>query len=129
MPLTEPSIHKSIPLVLTALRGLPALVLPLVMSESAVVVSTMPLESTRAITRLIELEPEVVILAVPTSASYPVAVKYRPSLDKVIKPSLVPVPLAVSLLFEPLTAVGIGIDWTKPPAIVYSSRKTGVALP
>src|ERR1700720_2199047 len=126
MPLTEPSIHKSVPLVLVALRGLPALVA--LISASAVVVSTMLLASTRAITRLTVEEGEVVILAVPSAASYPVAVRYRPSADKVINPSLVAVALAVSLLFDPTTVVGIAIDCTgDPPDVVYSSRKTAVA--
>jgi hypothetical protein len=39
-------------------------------------------------------EAEAVIFAVPTSALYPIAVKYRPPLDKVINPSPVAVPLA-----------------------------------
>jgi hypothetical protein len=49
--------------------------------------------------------------------------------DKVINPSLVAVPLAVKRLFKPLTVVGIGIELPVGlPAIVYSSRKTAVAL-
>jgi len=39
-------------------------------------------------------EAEAVIFAVPTSALYPVAVKYRPSLEKVINPSPVAAPPA-----------------------------------
>jgi hypothetical protein len=37
-------------------------------------------------------------------------------------------PLAVSLLFEPDTVVGIGIDWISVPLVEYSSRKTGAAF-
>jgi hypothetical protein len=51
-------------------------------------------EGEGAITRLILEEAEVVIFAIPKPASYPVAVKYHPSLDKVINPSPVAVPLA-----------------------------------
>ena len=65
--------------------------------------------------------------AVPTAASYPVAVRYCPFEDKVINPSAGAVPLAVSRRFEPVTAVGIGIDCTNVPDVVYSSRKTAVA--
>src|SRR6266849_8900079 len=125
MPAVEPSIHISVPLVLAALRGLPALIA----SDSAVVVSTAPVESTRAMTRLTLAEVELVILAVAKAASYPGAIRYLPSADLVINPSLVAVPLAVNLLFEALTTVGIAIDCTgEPPAVVYSSRKTAVAL-
>src|SRR6266852_5358976 len=124
MPAVEPSIHISVPLVLAALRGLPALIA----SDSAVVVSTEPLESTRAMTRLTLAEVELVILAVAKAASYPGAIRYLPSADLVINPSLVAVPLAVNLLFEALTTVGIAIDCTRVPPVVYSSRKTAVAL-
>jgi hypothetical protein len=51
-----------------------------------------------------------------------------PSLERVRRPSDVADPLAVSLLFEPFTTVGIGIDWTSVPLAEYSSRKTGAAL-
>jgi hypothetical protein len=64
-PATDPSIHMSVPLVLTELRGLP----PLIASVSAVVVSTAPLESTRAMTRLMIADVELVMFAVPGSAS------------------------------------------------------------
>src|SRR5438477_10800133 len=106
MPPAPPSIHKSVPLVLMALRGL----LPVAASDSAVVVSTAPLESTRAITRLTVAELEVVMPVAAKAASYPGALRYLPSVDRVINPSLVAVPLAVSLLFDPLTTVGIAID-------------------
>jgi hypothetical protein len=106
MPPAPPSTHKLVPSVLTALRGLE----PEAASVRAVVVSIFPLKSTRPITRLIVEEAEVVILAVPGAASYPVAVRYCSSVDRVSNPSLVEVPLAVSIRFGPLTTVGMGMD-------------------
>jgi hypothetical protein len=84
--------------------------LPLLMaSVSAVVVSTLPLPSTRAITRLTADEVDVVTLAA-SAASYPAAVKYFPSEERVNSPSEVAVPLPVNLLFDPIVTVGIAID-------------------
>src|SRR3954452_1810228 len=123
-PPLVPEIHRSVPFVLTALRGLP----PLIASVSAVVASRTPAASTRAITRLIDADVDVVMLAVPTAASYPVATRNRPSADRVSNPSDVAVPLAVSRWFAPATVVGSGIDWTNTPDVVYSSRNTGVAV-
>ena len=73
-----------------------------------------------AITRLMVEEAEAVIFAVPTSVSYPVAVKYRPSLDKVINPSPVAVPLASA---SPTRAIKLsGADERNPfPAEVFIS--------
>src|SRR5262249_28303813 len=116
-------IHRSVPLVLAALRGLP----PLIASASAVLVSTTPAASTRPTTRLIAAHAELVMPAVPGAASYPVASRYRPSLERVSRPSDVALPLAVSRRFAPDALVGSGIDWTSVPAVVYSSRNTGVA--
>src|SRR5262245_38942905 len=105
-PLLVPEIQRSVPLVLVALLGLP----PLIASVNAVVVSTFPDESTRPITRLTAAEVDVVMLAVPTPASYPGTTRKLPSAERVKKPSEVAVPLAVNLLLAPLTDVGSGID-------------------
>src|SRR5438309_1567721 len=104
-PPAPPSIHNFVPLVLTAPRGFD----PVAASVNAVVVSTVPLASTRAIIRLTVEELEEVMLAVPGAASYPVAVKYRPSVERANSPSDVADPLAVNVLLLPLAAVGSAI--------------------
>ena len=60
-----PEIQRLDPSVLAAPRGFP----PLMASVRAVVVSTVPPEFTRPITLLTVVEVEVVMLAVPVSAS------------------------------------------------------------
>ena len=124
MPPAPPSTHMLVPSVLTAPRGFD----PVATSLSAVVVSTTPVLSTRAITRFTVDAEEPVMLAVPTAASYPAAVRYLPSTDRASSPSDVAVPLPVSRLLTPLIEVGSGIDWINIPLGVYSSKKTGVAL-
>src|ERR1051326_8117359 len=122
MPPAPPSIQMFVPSVLTAPRGFD----PVEASLSAVVVSTPPAASTRAMTRLIVPEDEEVTL-VPGAASYPAAVRYRPSVDRVNSPSEVAVPLAVNALLLPLAAVGSAMDWTGIPVVEYSPRKSAVA--
>src|ERR1044072_4598730 len=78
-PPLVPEIHKSVPLVLAALRGLPALIA----SVSAVVVSTVPEALTRAITRLIAADVVAAGEVVATGASYPASTRYWPSADRV----------------------------------------------
>src|SRR6266404_2115342 len=107
MPPAPPSIHRSFPVVLIALRTLA----PVDASDSAVVVSMEALPLTRAMTRLMDADDEVVRLTTPPSAaSYPVARRKLPSADRVRSPSDEEVPLAISLLFEPLTTVGKATD-------------------
>jgi hypothetical protein len=65
IPPVLPVIHRSSPSVLTAPRGLP----PLAASVRAVVVSMVPVGSARPMTRLMAVDVEPVILAVPISVS------------------------------------------------------------
>src|ERR1051326_1398342 len=122
MPPAPPSIQMFVPSVLTAPRGFD----PVEASLSAVVVSTPPAASTRAMTRLIVPEDEEVTL-VPGAASYPAAVRYRPSVDRVNSPSEVAVPLAVNALLLPLARGGSAMDWGGIRVGEYWSRKTPVA--
>jgi hypothetical protein len=77
-------------------------------SESAVVVSTVPVESTIPATRLTDADVADVTIA-PVAASYPDTTRYFPSAERAINPSVLEDPLATSRLFEPLTLVGMAI--------------------
>src|SRR5271154_5675964 len=105
-PLLAPAIHKFVPLSLVTLRGLFAL-------KAVVVVEVLilPLASTSPTSRSTADPPLVEVPAIeatPGAAAYPVSKRYCPFSESVSSPSDVAVPLAVSGLFDPLAAVGIG---------------------
>lgn len=121
IPLLDVVIHRSVPFVLAA-----PLILP-VGSLRAVDVSTVPAGVTRPTTRFVVAGVSRFGAVPPGALSYPPRTSDAPSTDLDRKPSELALPAAVRILFAPLAAVGMAIDWTNAPAGVYSSRKTAVA--
>src|SRR5678816_1517487 len=104
IPLLELVNHKSVPLVLVAPRIFP------VGSLSAVEVSTVPAASTRPTTRFVVAGGSEFGADPPGALSYPPNTTDPPSIDRDKYPSDVELPAAVNILFEPLAAVGMGMD-------------------
>src|SRR5581483_5075485 len=121
-PPLAPTTQNRLPSSVTAPRTLFALKA----SVMAVEVSTPPLPSTRATTRLaVEVDVDA-MLAVPRAASYPPSVRYRPSADRARAPSEVADPLIVNRRLLPEDEVGRATDCTSAPEGLYSSRNTAV---
>ena len=116
MPPLPPVAQRRSPSVVVAERMIFAAPAP----ASSVVVSTVPLASTRPTTRGVGVGSVVVsdsppAPVAPGAASYPVTAMKRPSAERSISPSDRDCPVAVSRWFPSAGAVGSATDWTLVP--------------
>ncbi len=114
-----PETQSWLPSMVIELRGFPEPdVLPINAALNAVVVSTLPVASIRATTRL-TVAPVAAMLTTPGGESYPWYVKKRPSRDRPTNPSEVALPAVVRARFEPLTAIGNATEKPGAPLVSY----------
>ena len=128
IPPLPPVAQTRSPFVVAAERMIFAVPAP----ASVVVVSTMPLASTRPTTRGVVAGSVVAsdnppAPVAPGAASYPVTATKRPSAERSMRPSDRDWPVAVRRLLPSADVVGSAIDWTGVPLGANSSRKTGAA--